>query len=411
MTSQGYSLKYIGAKFVLANGEGRYSKYVRASDGKEISIYLNPAIYGGVSTEVVPVWDGTTLSFQAVSPSELDDRYTVGKKLRLVFGGSNAYPVFDASPDLSGFELVEVYESARVVPLLLFRVGDYRLASFNTFAVPYETFFSDLAADIAGMTPPDETLFIKYLTNPKEIFNKWITVASACAGPGAPTVRLVDNDIYLDVDFSRYITHDSVALQNDEHLFGMSNVLGKGSFFYSVLSKVFCDKYQIIPFYDTLPQPMNGNYTIIGRPERLVAFNQVVANAVDQVASLISDATVKNSFKDLAKKILSEGLKDWFRPSSYRVVVGYDKNNNPIYQTVNVFLAYHGSPTGTVLFDVNGVAIGVPVNFGDTFDYVTLEAQKAHPESKSYVTGPYGAIPIYDANGNLIGWFSDAYSK
>lgn len=416
MTSQGYSLKYIGAKFVLVNGEGRYSKYVRASDGKEISIYLNPAIYGGVSTEVVPVWNGTTLSFQALTPSELDDRYTVGRQIRLVFGGSTATPVFDATPDLSNFELVKVYEDARLVPLLLFRVGDYRLASFNTFAVPYETFFQDLVTEISGRIPNeqpslDETPFLKYLTNPKEIFNKWITVASACAGSGAPTVRFVGNDIYLDVDFSRYITHDSVSLQNDEHLFGMSNTLNKGSFFYSVLSRIFCDKYQIIPFYDTLPKPMNGNYTIIGRPERLVDFNKVVAGAVSKVAALISDVAVKTSFEDLAKKILSEGLKDWFRPSSYRVVVAYDNSGKPIYQTVNVFLLYQGAANGAVFFDFNGKAISVPVTFGDTFDYTTLEYQKAHPTSKSYVTGPYGAIPVYDDNGNLIGWYSDAYSK
>lgn len=414
MTSRGYSLKFVGVQYALVNGEGRYSYYVRASDNKEVNIFLNPAIYGGVSTEIVPVWDGTNLSFVPVSPSELDDRYTVGKQLRLVFGGSNASPVFDSSANLSQFELVKVYQDARVVPFVLFRVGDYRLASFSLFGVPYHEFFADLRNEIdsSGGTLTD-SLFLDYLNNPVKVFQKFITVANTCAGPNAPILRFVDNDIYLDVDFSRYITHDNHSLQNDEHLFGMSNALNRGSFFYSVLSKVFCEKYQPVPYYDTLVKPMNGNYTIIGRPERLLDFNMVVSNAVNQAATYINDNTVKASFKDLANKILSEGLKDWFRPSSYRVVVGYSSPGNPIYQTVNVFLAYHGgsSNRGTVMLDVNGVAIGVPVSLGDTFDYTSGENQKAHPNSKSYVTGPYGAIPIYDSNGNIVGWYSDAYSK
>ncbi len=414
MTSTGYSIKFLGVKFVLVNGEGRYSYYVRASDGKEISIYLNPAIYGGVSTEIVPVWNGTTLSFSALSASELDDRYTVGKQLRLVFGGSNAQAVFDASADLSQFELVKAYTDSRIVPLILFRVGDYRLASYNTFAVPYHSFFQDLRDDIdsSGGTLTD-SLFLDYLNNPKSLIQKFLSVATACAGSTAPVVRYVDNDIYLDVDYTNYLTHDGKPLQNDEHLFGMSNTLGAGSFYFAVLSKMFCPLYQPVPYYDTLPKPMNGNYTIIGRPERLVDFNKVVANAVSTASNYITDTTVKASFVDLAKRILSEGLKDWFQPSSYRVLVGYDSSSNPIYQNVNVFVLYHGSPNmeGTVMLDVNNVAIGVPVSFGDTFDYSVMESQKAYPGSRSYVTGPYGAIPVYDSNGNIIAWVSDAYTK
>ena len=406
MAERKYFLKFLNGKLAVINGTGRYNKLVRVSDGKEISIFLNPAIYGGVSTEVVPVWNGTTLSFIPTTASELDDRYTVGKQRRLVFGGTNAYPV-DLSVDLSQYETVTVPETAYIAPLLLFRVQDYRLATYDTFALAFPEFFKLLQDDLASSTPVyDVNDYLLLFNAPKQFFLKFSNALF-----GTCTKFTVDDTTELTILIDeKMLQHDGTELA-PEHLFGMSNTLSRGSFYYSVLNSVFCGR-SVIPYTDTLEKPLNGALTIFARPEKLISFNEMVANAVDTVANTISDATVKASFKDLANKILREGLKDWFKPSSYRVLVGYN-GTTPVYQNVNVFLTFQGSyyRDGLVMIDSGGVLIGVPVTFGDTFDYTVGEAQKAYPGSKSYVTGPYGAIPIYDSNGNIIDWYSDAYSK
>jgi len=408
MTGQGYSVKYLGAKWAVASYSGRYSYFVRASDNKEVNIFLNPAIYGGISTEVVPVWDSTTnsIKFQAVSPSELDDRYTVGKSLRLVFGATTSSPVFDANVDLSAYELVKAYEDARVMPILLFRVGDYRLASHDYYAVAFYDFFDLLKADVAAdPTNFNDNMFVEYLTNPKSLFGYW-AAKKLC---NLVTVEQLDNgDIWLRFDLNDKFSHDGRPLLDDERLFAFSDVLAKGNVKDVVLD--VCG-LEFFPYTATLEKPLNGNYTIIGRPERLIDFNVMVANAVERLANTYidpSNPSLQNDFKNLANQILSEGLKDWFRPSTYEIEVAPGKK-----QRVTVYLAFQGSnySDGVVLVDTNGVAIGVPVRFGDTFDYVVMEAQKAYPDSKSYVTGPYGAVPVYDNSGNIIGWVSDAYSR
>jgi hypothetical protein len=410
MTGSGYSVKYLGAKWAVASYSGRYSYFVRSSDNKEINIFLNPAIYGGVSAEVVPVWDTSTSSikFQAVSPSELDDRYTVGKSLRLVFGASTSSPVFDTNVDLSAFELLKAYEDAKVVPILLFRVGDYRLASHDYYAVAFNDFFDLLKSDVsASPSTYNDNMFVDYLSNPKSLFTYWFTKKlSTCT---SITLEQLDNgDIWLRFDLNQKFSHDNRPLLDDERLFSFSDTLAKGNVKDVVLD--ICG-LEFFPYTATLEKPLNGNYTIIGRPERLIDFNVLVSNAVDTAANNITNATAKNSFKSLAKTILSEGLKDWFRPSTYSVQVV--PGTPGIKQNVTVYLAFQGSnySDGVVLIDSGGVAIGVPVQFGDTFDYTVMESGKAYPDSKSYITGPYGAIPVYDNAGNIIGWISDAYTR
>lgn len=412
MFGKGYFLRLVGGTVGVINHGLKYNKLVRVSDGKEISIFLNPSIYGGVSTEVMPVWDGTTLSFVPVSPSELDDRYTVGNSSRLVFGGSNAYPKFDANVDLSQYSLTVVPETASIAPILFFKVTDYRLASHDTFAVVFHDFWTKLQDDLDNVTPvfsPND--FLDIFNTPKNFLFKF---SSLLFNPTCSNYALSLEDdgtvhvVMSDIEYK----HDGVPLTNDELLFGRSDPIGKGSAYHTVMSKLFCN-YGFVPYTDVLEKPLNGLLTIIARPERFISFNQMASNAIQSIANLIADTTAKASFIDLANKTLQEGLKDWFRPSSYRVLVGYDRNNNPIYQNVNVFLTFQGSHyrDGLLMVDMNGVSIGVPVSFGDTFDYSVNESGKAYPESKSYITGPYGTIPVFDSAGNIIDWVSDAYAK
>ncbi|MEM3368606.1 MAG: hypothetical protein QXP88_00725 [Thermoproteota archaeon] len=160
---------------------------------------------------------------------------------------------------------------------------------------------------------------------------------------------------------------------------------------------------------------MNGMYTVMQRPERLTDLSKVVANAITDMLTAASAASQSN--KDLLNtvltRVLSEKVNDWFRGRQYAVVVGYDKFGNPITQYVNVFLAFNGSPNdGLAIVKVGtNQVFAVPVAFGDTFAPEVGTAQKAHPNSLSYVTGPYGSIPVYDSAGNIIEYLSDAYNK
>jgi len=408
-----------GAKwFVLTDG-GKYTKLVKANNpAKTFEYFLNPAAYSGVSAEVVP----TSSGFEVLGASELDDRYSVGKNTRLVFGGSNSYPVFDVSPDVSAYQLVEVLTEAKLLPGLVVSFVDKRLASSDQYVMVFPTFWSVLDNIVANPSNYNINNIDQYVLNLlspngllQHFFNFWSFYSSVLYFDTAtPTLRLLPDTTAL----ANLYKHDTSSITNEELLYTHNATLNSGNSLLSAFVASFnrtanTEKYSLYPYYDSLGKSLSGAYTIVARPERLIGFNSLVSSAVTSIANnYITDATVKQSFIDLAKQILQEGLKDWFRPSQYRVVVGY-QNNTPIYDYVNVFLAFQGgtSSSGVVLVDWNGKQIGVPVIFGDTFSYVDNEFNRAYPQGKQYVTGPHGHIPVYDDQGNIVDWVPDSYAR
>lgn len=405
-----------GAYWTVLTDGGKYTKLVRANDPtKTFEYFLNPAAFGGVSTEIVHNGSG----FVPSGASELDDRYTVGRNLRLVFGGSNSYPVFDVNVNLDNYTLVTAYAEARLVPALLVSFVDKRLASSDLYLMVFPTFWNEVS-NLNFNTPADKDAFFLSLLNPQELLRYFVANFSVYSSAlffdtSSSSVRLQLNSVVAE----KLFTHDGTPITNEELLFSHTSTLNQGTTLLSSLVAAFRritgseEKYSLYPYHDQLGKALSGAYTIVQRPERLIHFNKIVSDALTSLAtSFITDPLVQQQFVQLGNQVLSEGFKDWFRPSQYRVIVGY-QNNQPIYDYVNVFLAFQGGnySDGVVLVDANGRQIGVPVSFGDTFSYFDMEHNRAYPAGKQYVTGPHGHIPVYDSNGNIIDWVPDSYAR
>ncbi len=400
-----YNFKVVDAKFGVSV-EGPYSYLAKSTNTSvPFEYFLNPAVYGGVSGEVYN--DGTNAYIPGAS--ELDDRYTVGtNSRRLVFGGNNASTVVSTTStpivDTSAFSLVKVPKKGAILPYLIVRVYEYRLASYSYYALVYSKSYADLLADTAFT---DEDDFITKILDKNflqgYLFGKLATAVASNGGIADVSAQEFDFAIPSDL--------------GGEFVTGFANgELTKGSLQDSLLSLITKGSdFSAVRIVEGLEKPLNGMYTVMQRPERLTDLSKVVANAINDLLTVVAAAstTNKNLLEKVLSRVLSEKVNDWFRGTQYPVVVGYDSSGNPITQYVNVFLTFNGSPNdglAIVKIGTNQV-FAVPVSFGDTFAPEVNATQKAHPNSLSYVTGPYGSIPVYDSSGNIVEYLSDAYNK
>jgi hypothetical protein len=388
--------------------EGPYTYLARKSDGAPFEYFLNPAVYSGVTSEVYH--DGT--GYKLMTASYLDDRYSVGQQNRPVFGGSNAYPLYlSTGPlvDTDAYELIKLPKSGKLVPWLLVRAYDYRLASFEFYILTLQKSFSDLLTDtdLPGATEDDK---LSALTNEATLrgylFTKLVNALTGIFG----------TSVVIDPSTQEFYFQESQTPFVGEHVLSYGyGELNKGSYLDALLNVNFGRVGRDYTFASIrtpypLEKPLSGMFTVMQRPERLNDLSLVVKNAIQNALSAFTDAsdTVKQAFEALVSRVAAEKVNDWFRGVSYKIDVGGGK-----YLEAKVFLAFHGSPRGGLALVNFGSSsyYAVPVILGDIFDYEENEFDRAYPDSKSYVTGPYGSIPIYDASGNIIGWASDAYNK
>ncbi len=388
--------------------EGPYTYLARKSDGAPFEYFLNPAVYSGVTSEVYH--DGT--GYKLMTASHLDDRYSVGQQNRPVFGGSNAYPLYLSTGPLVNtdeYELIKLPKSGKLVPWLLIRAYDYRLASFEFYTLTLQKSFSDFLtdSDLPGTTHDDK---LSSLTNESTLrgylFTKLVGVFTSAFGTSV-VVDPSTQEFYFQESDTPFVGEGVLSYGYGE--------LSKGSYLDTLLNVNFGRGGRDYTFSSIrtpypLEKPLSGMFTVMQRPERLTDLTLVVKNAVESALSVFTSASasVKQAFEALVSRVAAEKVNDWFRGVSYRIDVGGGK-----YLEAKVFLAFHGSPrNGLALVNFgSGTYYAVPVILGDIFDYEENEFDRAYPDSKSYVTGPYGSIPIYDSSGNIIGWFSDAYNK
>jgi hypothetical protein len=388
--------------------EGPYTYLARKSDGAPFEYFLNPAVYSGVTSEVYH--DGT--GYKLMTASYLDDRYSVGQQNRPVFGGSNAYPLYLSTGPLvntDAYELIKLPKSGKLVPWLLVRAYDYRLASFEFYTLTLQKSFSDLLTDtdLPGATEDDK---LSALTNEATLrgylFTKLVNALTGIFG----------TSVVIDPSTQEFYFQESQTPFVGEHVLSYGyGELNKGSYLDALLNVNFGRVGRDYTFASIrtpypLEKPLSGMFTVMQRPERLNDLSLVVKNAIQNALSAFTDAsdTVKQAFEALVSRVAAEKVNDWFRGVSYKIDVGGGK-----YLEAKVFLAFHGSPRGGLALVNFGSSsyYAVPVILGDIFDYEENEFDRAYPDSKSYVTGPYGSIPIYDASGNIVGWASDAYNK
>jgi hypothetical protein len=395
--------------------EGPYTYLARKSDGAPFEYFLNPAVYSGVTSEVYH--DGT--GYKLMTASHLDDRYSVGQQNRPVFGGSNAYPLYLSTGPLVNtdtYELIKLPKSGKLVPWLLVRAYDYRLASFEFYTLTLQKSFSNLLADtdLPGYVEDDSEAThnnkLTALTNETTLRNYLFTkLVNALTG-------VFGTSVVVDPSTQEFYFQESDTPFIGEHVLSYGyGELSKGSYLDTLLNVNFGRAGRDYTFASIrtpypLEKPLSGMFTVMQRPERLVELGLVVKNAIQSALSVFTDASdsVKQAFEALMARVASEKANDWFRGVSYKIDIGGGK-----YLEAQVFLALHGSPRdGLAIVNFgSGSYYAVPVILGDIFDYEENEFDRAYPDSKSYVTGPYGSIPIYDASGNIIGWASDAYNK
>jgi hypothetical protein len=347
-----------------------------------------------------------------MTASYLDDRYSVGQQNRPVFGGSNAYPLYLSTGPLvntDAYELIKLPKSGKLVPWLLVRAYDYRLASFEFYTLTLQKSFSDLLADtdLPGATDDDKLAALTNETTLRAyLFTKLVNAFTNVFGTSV-VVDPSTQEFYFQESDTPFVGEGVLSYGYGE--------LSKGSYLDTLLNVNFGKAGKDYTFASTrtpypLEKPFSGMFTVMQRPERLNELSLVVKNAIQDALSVFTSASapVKQAFEALVSRVTAEKVNDWFKGVSYKIDIGGGK-----YLEAQVFLAFHGSPRdGLALVNFgSGSYYAVPVILGDIFDYEENEFDRAYPESKSYVTGPYGSIPIYDANGNIIGWASDAYNK
>jgi hypothetical protein len=478
----------IDATFVLLVNDAQY-RYMATSDGKPFSYFLNPAAYGGGVAKVR--WNGTNWIFEdtqsTTAPSSLsylDDRYTLGAgygENNVPYGKNSttvnpvqgykaplgtALPaseiVFNSSgelviPGMTGVSLTPAYESAVIKPVLILKVYESRLASYE-----YYTYVGEYESGNGSDTNTASALFQLYADGNKvglidALLGQWVkrlknnyatdthlnynldnfygstnyttwknaltvtTVSSTDTSPGVNTVT---------VPSLNYVDGWNIKGEKAEEI--SSGHMSRPHVMIPGLTLVVGHEYFGL-------KNMRGVYTIFQRPEQLQYLAQVVKNTITTLIGTSTFETIGSlSDADEAKVVaaLTEKLNvhwyDYFRgsESTVSIPVAWDGAGDPTAfkdVTVNVFMGINtqgNNLSGTVSYYVKGGTVesptytrvettGMGVNLGDVFSYYDGEQDKSQPfpTAYGYVTGPYGSQVLIDNDsGKKIGYKSDAYT-
>lgn len=465
----------IDATFVLLVNDAQY-RYMATSDGKPFSYFLNPAAYGGGVAKVR--WDGTNWVFEGTesttapaSLSYLDDRYTLGAGYganNVINTSGNGTPVLQQGylaplgtalpasqivfssgtlkiPGMANVSLTPTYESAVIKPVLILKVYESRLASYE-----YYTYLGEF--ETSGDLSSTEMFKLYHANNKAALVDRLL---------GQWVKRLQDGytsaDTHLNYNLSSFyganyttwqgkITVTSVNVTNGPFIDtvempALSYVDGvniKGEKAEEVSSGHMSKPHVVLPGLTLVVgheyfglKNMRGVYTIFQRPEQLTYLAQVVETTVNTLIdalTLNANSGTNTAMKAVVKTALKEKFNvhwyDYFRGSEQTIKIPLTFNTNGTVATTtevtaNVFVGINtqGNLAGQVSFyDGSGTlqtgVAGMGVNLGDVFSYYDGEQDKAQPfpTAYGYVTGPYGSQILVDKDGKSVGYKSDAYS-
>lgn len=470
----------VDATFVLLVNDAQY-RYLADKDGKPFAYFLNPAAYGGGVAKVR--WDESSGSWHFENNSDtneptdtppasfsiLDDRYTLGAGYGannvLVSGDTTitqgykaplgaALPASEIKlvegqvvvPGFNSVSLTPTYESAEIRPVLILKIYDTRLASYDYYAYLGE-FEQDAEGDSEFYsaeymfeaytelvnTKADFILalakqWVKRLTNwydetdlnghlnynlqnfyGEDVFTKWANLVLPTFGisPLGNTADRVALSIYLP-SFSFV---DGYKIRGERVDEVSSGHMARPNIEMPGLTKIVGHEYFGL-------KSMRGVYTIFPRPEQLQYLAKIVEDTVDAVVDAITSPIDAAVVKPIIKEKLGVHWYDYFRGSESTVTIPVAWNTSGVATAfkdvvVNVFVGINTQ--GNLLAEVNfdgDTYMGMGVNLGDTFSYYTNQEEKAQPfpTAYGYVTGPYGSQVLVDKDGKKLGYKSDAYS-
>lgn len=476
----------IDATFVLLVNDAQY-RYMATSDGKPFSYFLNPAAYGGGVAKVR--WDGTDWVFEGTesttaptSLSYLDDRYTLGAGYganNVINTSGNGTPVLQQGylaplgtalpaseivfssgtlklPGMTNVSLTPTYESAVIRPVLILKVYEARLASYE-----YYTYIGEYESGGGSDTNTASALFQLYVDGNKAglidaLLGQWVKRLKN--GYSTDTNLNYNLDNFYGANYTTWKNAFTVtAVSATDTSPGINTVTVptlsyvdgwnvKGEKAEEVSSGHMVKPHVMIPGLTLVVgheyfglKNMRGVYTIFQRPEQLQYLAQVVKNTLTTLVGSSTFKTIgslstgdKNAIVAALTEKLNVHWYDYFRgsESTVHIPVAWDSSGDPTAfkdVTVNVFMGINtqgNNLSGTISYYTKDDTVdppvytrvettGMGVNFGDVFSYYDGEQDKSQPfpTAYGYVTGPYGSQVLVDNDtGKKIGYKSDAYT-
>lgn len=471
------------AGYAMLIDETEY-KYLVTHDDKPFAYFLNPAVYSSGASFVR--WDEATTSWVVEDNHDLqylDDRYGVGANfLAELYGrqplGANLPGVFvqlDGSnalveADVNKLRLKKAYTGAVVVPYLVVKVYEQRLASYT-----YYTWLGSPLADNTLLAQDSETL----------INTLALQLETALTAGGAlhdAYKEFTGLDIVVDFD----------AASNTIEVSNMTSFDGyevKGERAGEITSGHLHNPEIVIPGLTRIVgheyygfKPMRGMYTVFA-PEKLSDLMKVVEDTIGTLTG------ITEAQKDVLRNQLGYHWYDFFRGQDQGITVsvpdhlaprtqlaaalgaadvtmtvdstdmlasegvvrigqelirftgktattltgltrGVDgttaaahADNDPVIQPfkdirANVFIAALGSQLVGATVSVEDpenpgefleVATSQGINLSDSFSHVDEQFHTSQPTAQRFITGPYGARGVVNDDGTVT-WLSDGYS-
>lgn len=304
------------AGFAVLIDETEYS-YLVTSDNEPFAYFLNPAVYGTGASFVR--YDATTESWvldNVPSMQYLDDRYGVGANFlsnlygRQPFGSSlpgvfvpldSSSELVDVRDSLANLRLQKAFTSAVIVPYLVVKVYEERLASYE-----YYTYLGSPLGDGTGGTAQfgvDYTLDTETLID--TLAAELDTALSAGGALFTAYQRFTGLDIVVDYDAASRIFEVSNMARFDGHEV-------KGERFGEITTGHMMRPNIVIPGLTRVVgheqygfKPMRGAYTVFA-PEKLGDLYNVVVDTIDSL-------TITGDSKASLVEQLGYSWMDFFR--------------------------------------------------------------------------------------------------
>lgn len=422
------------AGFLMLVDDAQY-KYLVTSDGDPFAYFLNPSVYGSGAAFVRydPTGAGSWVAEDFPDTQYLDDRYGVGATyLSDLYGrppfGANLPGVFiqlntagTAVLDdvVQSLKLTKAYTTGTILPYLIVKVYEQRLASYDYYAYlgqSLDTYDADFFDTYAGgsLTALDNPLAL----TKDQLMDLLVTelVASLNTGAlGTAYTNFTGLDLVAEADekeiyLSNMARFDGVEVKGERYGDITTGHLGLPNIVVPGLTRVVGNEYYGL-------KGMRGVYTVFA-PEK---FNDLAVVVEDTIAALGTTMSLTFDAGELEKLA---GLKyrwnDFFRGQDQEIKVRIGGTDaDPVFKTMraNVFISAIGSQLVAPVVTLEDpqdpgellTVVGQGINLSDTYSYVDETFHTAQPLAQRFTTGPYGARGWVDEDGN-VHYLNDGYS-